>query len=282
MLCSTWSERTDCRCRAYFNFELSTRIFELFPAMIASVSTASPPQPHLPDEQPVNQYRSVAPLAIVAVGVGLASALILVSPLLAPIPVAGIVAAVAALRSIGASQGQLVGRAPAIVGLSLATFFLALGLARHLSRQSVLEQRARETSDVFIGLLQEGKTKEAHQFRQSASLRITAPEAIAEHYEKNADAAKELQSFVSTSPVRDLIGRGKQADVQFEQIVSATRDSQADTLVLKYSFVPAGGGADLRKPMWVHINRRYDDGTKRHQWDVSGVSDAPPPGMPAE
>jgi hypothetical protein len=246
--------------------------------MTAPASTASLPQPHLPDEAPLTQYQSVAPLAVVALGVGLASALILVSPLLAPIPVVGIVAAIAALRSIDASQGQLVGRAPAIIGLSLATFFLALGLARHLSRQSVLEQRAREMSDAFVGLLQEGKTREAHQFRQSAALRITAPEAIAEHYEKNADAAKELQGFVSAAPVKDLIARGKQADVQFEQVSSATRDGQNDTLVLKYTYVPAGGSAETRKGMWVHINRRYDEGTKRHQWDVSGISDSPPNG----
>src|SRR5262245_19065346 len=118
--------------------------------MTAPVSTASPPQPRLPDEQPLTQYRSVAPLAILAVGVGLASALILVSPLLAPIAVAGVAASIAALRSIQASQGQLVGRVPALIGLSLATFFLAMGLTRHLAPQSVVEQRARETSDVFL------------------------------------------------------------------------------------------------------------------------------------
>jgi hypothetical protein len=250
--------------------------------MTAPASIANSTQPHLADEQPVNQYQSVAPLAIVSLGVGLASALIVVSPLLAPIPVAGIVAAIAALRAIRASQGQLVGRTPAIIGLSLATFFLAFGLSRHLSRQAVLEQRALEMSEVFLGLLQDGKAKEAHQFRQSASLRITSPEAIAEHYERNSEAAKDLQSFVSASPVKDLVARGRQSDVQFEQVASATREGENDTLALKYSYLPAGSRDDMRKALWVHINRRYDEGTKRHQWDISGVSDSPPAGSPPE
>src|SRR5205807_5504586 len=137
------------------------------------------------------------------------------------------------------SGGQLAGRSVAIAGLSLATFFLGFGLSRHLARQAILEQRAHEMADVFLGLLQEGRSKEAHQFRQSPSVRITAPEAIAEHYEKNAEAAKELQGFVSSDGIRDLIARGRDANPQFENIHSASRDAQTDMLVLKYTYEPS-------------------------------------------
>src|SRR5438128_216869 len=105
-----------------------------------TASTVLPPQPHLPDEKPVAEYRSIAPVALVAVGLGLASALVLITPLLAIIPCAAIVAGLVALRAISSSQGQLAGRAPAIAGLCLATLFLGYGLTRHLARQSLLEQ----------------------------------------------------------------------------------------------------------------------------------------------
>jgi hypothetical protein len=239
-------------------------------------STASPPQPHLSDEQPVAQYRSIAPLAVVAVLLGVASALILTTPLLAPLPVAGIVAGIAALRSIGRSGGQLAGRSLAIGGLCLATFFLGFGLSRHLARQYELEKQARRMADVFLGLLQDGKSKEAHQFRQSPAMRITAPEAIAEHYEKNAEAAKELQGFVASDGIRDLIARGRDAKPQFENVQSATRDAQTDMLVLKYTYEPSAAGD--RKPVWVHINRKYDETSKRHEWEVGGVQTLPPMG----
>jgi hypothetical protein len=245
-----------------------------------SASTATKSQSLWPDEQPLEQYRSIAPLAIVTVGLGVASALILTTPLLAPLPVAAIVAGIAALRSIQSSGGQLAGRAPAIAGLCLATFFLGFGLSRHLARQSALEQRGREMADVFLRLLQEGKSQEAHQFRLSPSLRITAPEAIAEHYEKNVEAAKELQTFASSTGIKDLIVRGREADVQFVGVSSASRDGQTDMLVLKYSYVPAGEQAE-RQFLWLHINRKYDESTKRHEWEIGGIQNTPPMGSEA-
>jgi hypothetical protein len=229
------------------------------------------------DEQPVAEYRSLARLAVVALGLGIASSLVLVTPLLAPLPVAGIVSAIAALRSIRASRGELTGTALAIAGLSLATFFLSMGLSRHLGRQAMLQQRAREMGDVFLNLLMEGRTREAHQFRRPPSMRIMSPEAIQEHYEQNKEAAQELQSFSSSPGVKELVLRGRDADVRFENVHTATRDGQSDTLTLRYSFIPAAG-AD-RKTLWMHINRRYDDGSKRHQWEVGGVSDLAPAGV---
>ena len=244
------------------------------------MTTAAPTksQPHIADEKPLAEYRSIAPLAVIAVGLGIASALILTSPLLAPVPVAGIVVAIAALRSIRASAEQLAGRPAAIVGLCLSVFFLGLGLTRHVARQGVLEQKAIQMADVFIRLLQEGKTREAHQFRLAPSVRITAPEAIAEHYEKNAEAASELQSFIGSTGVRNLISRGRDGDVRFDSVSSATRDGKNDMLVLKYSYVPSAERPSDRQTLWVHINRKYDESTKRHEWEVGGISDRPPIG----
>jgi hypothetical protein len=246
-----------------------------------SASTASPPEKLLPDEQRLAEYRSLAPLAVVSVVLGVASALILTSPLLAPLPVAAMVAALAALRSIARSSGQLAGNGVAIVGLCLGAFFLGLGLTTHLARQRVLEQRAHEMTDAFLGLLQDGKAREAHQFRQPAANRLSSPEAIKDYYEKNTEAAKELQSFVTSPVVKELTVLGPDAKVQFEAVSSATRDGNTNMLVLRYSFQPAGG-ATQRKPIYVHVNRRFDESSKHYQWDISGVSDAPPPGLREE
>jgi hypothetical protein len=226
------------------------------------------------DELPVAEYRTLAPLAIVALILGLSAALMLVSPLLAPLPVGGIVVAVTALRAIRTSRGELTGAGLALVGLGLSVFFLAFGLTRHLGRQGTLEERGREMAGVFLKLLMDGRVREAHQFRQMPTMRITSPEAIAEHYEKNKEAAQELESFKSSSVVKDLMRRGKDADVQFENVHSATRDGQSDMLVLKYSYVPQSNGE--RQPLWIYINRRYDDGSKRFQWDVGGIQNTPP------
>jgi hypothetical protein len=240
-------------------------------------ATTTKPEVLRSADQPLAQYRSIAPLAVVSVILGIFSALILTTPLLAPLPVAALVVGIAALGSIRRSDEQLAGRSVAIAGVCLATFFLGLGFARHLARQSSLEERGREMADVFFRLLEENRPQQAHQFRVTPALRITAPQAISEHYEKNAEAAKELQGFISSTVIKDVIARGKEADPRFESVSSATHDGQTDTLVLKYSYVPKVDGQ--RQPIWVHINRRYDETTKRNQWEVGGVQNTPPVGM---
>jgi hypothetical protein len=242
-------------------------------------TTAPPPQSLFPDEQPLAQYRSIAPISLVAAGLGVASALVLTTPLLALVPVGGIVVSIVALRTIAQSDGQLAGRVPAIIGLALATFFLGFGLTRHLGRQSLLEQRAREMTDVWIGLLEEGKVQVAHQFRESPSQRLSAPQAIAERYATNQDAANQLKTFVNSLGIKDIVARGKAADVRFEGVASATRDGQSDMLVLRYSYLASSDQGADRQPLWIHVDRRYDDATKRYEWEMGGVQTTPPLGV---
>jgi hypothetical protein len=99
---------------------------------------------------------------------------------------------------------------------------------------------------------------------------------MAEHYLKDVEAAKDLQAFLSSTGIKDLIRRGQDADVRFEAVSSATRDGQSDMLVFKYSYSPADN-AD-RGFLWLHINRRYDDATKNHQWEIGGIQNSPPIG----
>jgi hypothetical protein len=232
-------------------------------------------RPLRPDEKPLAEYRSVSGIAVAAAILGLASPLVLLNPLLAPVPIAAFIAAAVALRTIGASGGQLVGRIPALVGLCLATFFLGWGFTAHLQRQSLLEQRAKEAADGWLELLQNGKAEQAHQFRLSPAARLSSPEALADHYNSNKEAAEDLKSFRSSPGVRDLMTFGVDADVQFEGLASTLRDGFSDIIVLKYSYArPAGE----RQPIWVHATRRYDETTKRPQWEIGGLNTTPPQG----
>jgi hypothetical protein len=36
---------------------------------------------------------------------------------------------------------------------------------------------------------------------------------------------------------------------------------------------------DYRQPMWIYVHRRYDEGSKRFQWEVGAVQTTPPPGV---
>jgi hypothetical protein len=241
---------------------------------VTAISTTTD-RPLRPDEKPLAEYRSVSGLAVAAAILGVVSAVILVNPLLTPVPVAALVASLVALRSIGVSGGQLVGRIPALVGLCLATFFLGWGFTAHLARQSLLEERAKQAADGWLELLRDGKVEQAHQFRLSPAARLSSPEALAEHYKNNKEAAEDLQTFRSGSGVRDLTTFGADAELKFEGLASTLRDGFSDIIVLKYSYArPAGE----RQPVWVHTTRRYNETTKRPEWEISGLSTTPPQG----
>jgi hypothetical protein len=240
-----------------------------------TASTVTSDRPLRPDEKPLAEYRSVSGMAVAAAFLGIVSAVILVNPLLVPVPIAALIAAVAALVSIRNSGGQLVGRLPAIVGLSLATFFLGWGITAHLARQSLLEQRAKEAADGWIELLQDGKAEQAHQFRLSPAARLSSPEALAEHYKSNKEAADDLKAFMSSTGVRDLLTFGADADVRFEELANSLNEGFSDILVLKYSYAKPAGE---RQPVWIHVTRRYDESTKRPEWEVGGLNMSPPQG----
>jgi len=238
-----------------------------------TASTVTSDKTLRPDERPLAEYRSVSGMAVAAAGLGIVSAIVLLNPLLAPVPIAALACAIAALYTIANSGGQLVGRIPAVIGLCLATFFLGWGFTAHLARQSFLERRAKEAADGWLDLLQNGKAEQAHQFRQSAASRHSSPEALAQHYKNNPEAAEDLKAFMSSPGVRDLMTFGADADVRFEGLASALHEGFTDMLTLRYSYARLAGE---RQPIWVHLSRRYDETTKRPEWQISGLSTTPP------
>ena len=65
--------------------------------------------------------------------------------------------------------------------------------------------------------------------------------------------------------------------MQFVGVATAVRDTNSDMLILKYSYVPVGDSSN-RQFLWLHINRKYDESTKRHEWEIGGIQNTPPMG----
>jgi hypothetical protein len=240
---------------------------------------AAPPKEEALPEAEVAFRPRTSLAAWLSLGFGIAAVLVLVSPLLALLAIAGAVSGLIALRALRRSEGQLSGEGLALCGLALSLFFLGLGLTQHLTRQSLVEQRARQLVDVWVRLLQEGQTQQAHQFRRPPPQRIRSAEALQEHYATNKEASQELQSFVSAPGIKELIQHGAAADTRFEEVVSAVREGASDLLLLKYSYVADRARPDDRRPLWIYVHRRYDEGSKRFQWEIGAVQTTPPPGV---
>jgi len=240
------------------------------------MTVASPitPEKLHADEQPVAEYQSVSRLAVASFGVGIVSAVAILTPLLAPVAIAACILGGLALRSIAASRGQLVGQRLALAGICLAMLFLGWGFARHFGRQATVVARARLAAETFLDLVQQGKHREALQFRQAPSLRIRSPEALKEHYEKNNEAIQELKGFAANQGIKDLTALGKRANLQFDGVSSAAHEGFFDRLVLRYTYDrPDGSG---RQRLWVHVNRQTDEKTRHGDWQVSAAEINPP------
>lgn len=238
-----------------------------------SASSTLPDEALRPDEVPLAEYRSISRAAVAAVLLGVASALVLVSPLLAPVAIAAIVVACLALRAIAASKGQLIGWPAAVTGLCLACLFVGWGFSRHLSRQSQLRHNAVQIADAWIRLVQAGKLTEALEFRKAASSRISSPEALAEHYVKNAEAVKELEQLKANNVVKNLLAHGAGGKVRFDGFTVAAHEGPSDRFVLAYT---GGVGEPDAKPFWLHLARQIDETSKRADWQVAAATDSPP------
>lgn len=226
-------------------------------------------------EQSLVEYRSISKLALVALGLGLASPLVLASPLLVLIPLLAVAVAVVSLRSIKSSGGQVVGRAPAIVGLCLATFFLGWGTAARFSRALTLEANAREFAEGWLNLVAEGDLKQADQLRLPPQNRLRSAAVRQEVYDKNPEAVKSMTDFFNMPTLREFIAQGPKVRLQYESLDGAERSTYFDRLILRYSFSGSAPGNSPR-PLIITVKREINE--DHTDWVVENVGGLAGPG----
>ena len=195
-------------------------------------------------------YRTVSILSIVSLVLGLAAPLALIAPLLFAIPIAGAAVALLALRRIAASDGALVGRTAAVIGLTLSIASISAAFTRTALTQEILSRQARAAALEWIALLQTGDAEKAFQLtttnRQGPPPKPPAGTPDAE----TGPETSPLETFRADPVVRLLLDQAKTASVQY------VRDS---------AFDPASGGV-------VRIQQLFDVGVAA---DSGGASTTP-------
>jgi hypothetical protein len=227
-----------------------------------------------PDEQPLAEYVPVSRLAIAALGLGLTSPLVLVSPLLVVVPLAGLAVAVLALRQIAFSGQSLQGRWLAMVGLSLATLFLGWGLSRQVSRQLLLAEQAQRFADGWLALVRDGKLHEADQMRHSQSSRIEGEAALTKFYAANREAAESFQGFFDTPALKSFRAAGPQVVWEPDGIAAQSRSNHGDELVLKFNY--RGPTETSWRSIWITVARTVEGRAQTPSWEVRAADAALP------
>jgi len=125
------------------------------------------------------RYTSLSSLAVIALVLGVLSALAFTSTLLIVFPVAAVVTALIALISIRSSEGSLSGTFLAQAGLALGVLCAAASLARLEIRDYFFQAQADRVAQGWCELLSEGATMEALDWMSgSAKRRFTSGSSL--------------------------------------------------------------------------------------------------------
>lgn len=127
------------------------------------------------DADELGEYRSLSTLAVVALGLGIGSALTFASPLMLVVPLAAVGAALLALRAIAASGGGLTGARLARLGLALAILFTVAAFARVKVRNMLLQAQVDRVGRQWLTLAAQSRSEEMLELMTRAAVDKVSP-----------------------------------------------------------------------------------------------------------
>ena len=186
-----------------------------------------------PEEADLQQYGAISPLAVAALLLGLASFLALSSLLLLVVPVAAAFAGLLALKRIDVSEGALIGRTAALIGVICALLFGSIAVSSAVSRNRTLESRAEAFADAWLQIVVDGQLQRAHQLHLPAAERQLPGTSLADYYAGNEDAQTKLDQFFSDPLARQI--RQLDAETAWDgEIVETTIFGDLEHIALRY------------------------------------------------
>lgn len=223
-------------------------------------------------------YRTISVLAIVSLVLGIASPLSLIAPLLFAIPICGAALAFLAMRRIAASDGALIGRAAAAIGLALSIASVTAAYSRTTLTQELLSRQARVEALEWCRLLQLGSIEGALQLTSSSIQHPPPPlpDAPAD------ESPSPLETFRTDPVVKLLLGPGHGETVKYVQDTAFDPGTGGSARIQQQFTVSAAADAGQTSPTTIEIvmQRTGPYGHNPPQWQVSAyrIDDGTPAG----
>jgi hypothetical protein len=193
------------------------------------------PKLRLTEDADAVQYRAISGMAIAACAIGAASPAAFYSPLAWVLPMAGVVVGVMALRRIRAEAPALLGRKPALVGLTLSLIVLGAAPVELLAYRRMLQREARQFGSIFFEHLRNDEPHKAYQLTLYAQQRQPLRESFRESYPEGSDAEEKLVAFVSKPEIRAVLALGKNAEIRYYDTESYRTDEGIDGIEIVYA-----------------------------------------------
>lgn len=229
-----------------------------------------------------SNYRTPSVLAIVSLFLGIVAPVALFAPLLLVIAIAGGLLALMAIRQINASDGALVGRAAACIGLALSIASIAAVITRSSLTEQLLSRQARAAAAEWFTLLQAGDSQQA--FELTSASRQPPPKAPPGG-PPGADEPQvsPLETFLADPVVHFLLehSQGKPAHFVRDEVVDLASIGNARIQQIYQVDVPAEVGAAQATTIELILQRTRGYGATPAEWLVAAYrsSDLPAVGV---
>jgi hypothetical protein len=226
------------------------------------------------DETAVAGYRGISVLAIIALLLGVASALALAHPLLWVLPPATLVVGALALRAIHAEGSTVTGRKFAILGMLLAMVFGAWAPAKILTRQAKVYAQARVFAEQWLELVRSGDLHQAHQLSMM-EIERQKPGTDLETFYRESDVGKgQFKVFFEEKPAKTLAELGDKATYEYlggDGI--SPKEHTTEHVALLYLMHYTDNGREREKRIRVILDRLELVGKNEFLWRVRAVND---------
>jgi hypothetical protein len=217
-----------------------------------------------------SNYRSPSVLAIISLVLGVVAPVALFAPLLLVIPIAAGLLALLAIRQINTSDGMMVGRAAACLGLALAIASIAAATARSTVTDKLLARQASVIANEWVQLLQAGDVEKA--FELTTTSRQPPPKAPPGAPEPEAPAVPPIENFRQDPVVHFLLDHAQEARVTFvrDEIVdpAAIYNARIQQLYEVAAPPPEASGAATTK-IEIILQRSRGYGNAPAEWLVA-------------
>jgi hypothetical protein len=217
------------------------------------------------------EYRSISVTAVVGLVLALFSPLALGRDLLIVIPAVAAIVCLTALFRIRRSEGRLLGKTPAVIGLGLACFFAAAVPARIIIWRKTIHARATPIALAWLETLQRREPHNAHQLTKPDLARRSLTDTLWAFYKSDDVARRELEAFVEEPLVQFLLALGQDTQIRFYQ-PAAIEPMSANSHRVSQSFAvtyedPGEGRTTFF--MVVALERREPTANSGEQWRVA-------------
>jgi hypothetical protein len=223
-------------------------------------------------EPHVENYHPLCGLAVASLVLGILSPLAVINLYWVAAPLLSVVLALAALRRIRSSGGELSGRRLAVAALAIACFFATWAMSRDVGRRWILARDAREFCDAWLRQMVEGNVLEAYQWALDPGDRVAADVPLEAYYQRNEEAANNLEVYYGVLPFKADDKTSALREFRYlgtENVMTA--ETGEDLIVLRYELIHDVDGEPKSDVVLITTRRLHLVGSKFVHWKMGDL-----------